>query len=311
MPQLTRAEHQLRLFMQLSAAVFAMAGGVILAAIAGATLFAGAPLAAHIGALAARAGMAGPMAAPLALSMMATLAALAYFAQRNIRGNRRYVLPLLVAQLCAALASLWYLVAIGDHLGHRAALAGAGLGWAVTLFLYLRAKLAASRDTLALPIAALDPCRPIHSISRETLLDAPRYRVYRAFVASFESLLPDHLQTPSEVTKGQLQVGARYTARPRVVIRPILNMEITRVWENREIVCDYLAESPLIGWNSVEFDHAGNGTRVAVALRYQLDGIAAWLAWHVLGGKRYYHRLLLAGFDQLRAALRTPTETTR
>jgi len=78
-------------------------------------------------------------------------------------------------------------------------------------------------------------------------------------------------------------------------------MEITTLEEGKELVYGYLEKSPIAGMNSIAFKNDGPKTNMEVTLHYQLRNVVSWLGWRLLGGKRYYKRLVVEAIRNLNA----------
>lgn len=139
MPTLTKEEEQLRLVLQLSAVTylvaglaFALAPELILRII---NFFSGL----FIPSLKLMPITAERFWLSLAFSMMMTITVLCFMAQYNIRNNKHFIVPLLVAKAASSLSSLCFFIFSDRYFAYLAIFLVDGSIFWITLFFYLRA----------------------------------------------------------------------------------------------------------------------------------------------------------------------------
>ncbi|HBR17278.1 MAG: hypothetical protein A3G39_01805 [Deltaproteobacteria bacterium RIFCSPLOWO2_12_FULL_43_16] len=75
----------------------------------------------------------------LTFSMMMTIAALSYIAQRNVRKNKGYIIPLLISKSASALSGMAFFILSARYLAYLAIFIVDGSIFWITLFFYVRA----------------------------------------------------------------------------------------------------------------------------------------------------------------------------
>jgi uncharacterized protein (DUF362 family) len=85
----------------------------------------------------------------MTFSMMMTIAALSYIAQRNVRKNKGYVIPVLISKAASSLSALCFFLFSARYFAYLAIFLVDGLIFWITLFFYLRASKAFFKAQIA------------------------------------------------------------------------------------------------------------------------------------------------------------------